>query len=101
MTRRSKLEPDDRKSWRVGHQILRMSQWSDRHGAGWRWRDGCLISSLGIAAITQWRSADGKGDTTMIEVVDRHGHLHCRWWKRVHPDRTCSRLARLMLEELP
>lgn len=101
MPRRSKLEPDDRKTYRLGHQRLNMSRWTAASGGGWQWRDGSLKSSVGIALISQWRTADGKRDTTLIEAVDRHGHLHCRWWKRVHPDRTCSRLARLMLEELP
>lgn len=99
MSRKSILEPSSQTVWTAGSRLsLRPVQRDE--GSDWNERQGFFQHPLGFATV--WQGWSNKVDVswTTIEVIDREGYLHSRQWKRVHPRKTVSRLARLMIEDI-
>lgn len=98
MTRRL-LEPDVASRHRAGAHRLHMPRWQQWGTSNYLSRTGYLSGRLGIVIIHQFRDTRGR-EGTMIEAVDVEGFKHFRHWNRAHPDRTCARLARELLEDI-
>lgn len=98
MTKRV-LEPNFTNTWRSGCRLSLRPIQRDAD-SNWCERQGHYHHPLGTVAIWQGWAREGDTSWTTLEVVDRDGYVHIRQWKRVHPHKTVSRLARMMIEEL-
>lgn len=100
MSRKSILEPSSTNVWRAGYRLSLRAVQRDE-SSDWNERNGDFQHPLGFATIWQgWSSQVCGVAWTTIEVIDRNGFLHTRQWKRVHPRKTVSRLARIMIEDI-